>query len=213
MEQPSPKSPPITPLVWAQRPEPLDATRLNQLLMHTISAMEQKAVQHDEIDRPISTLYDFKSFENRESPPSSKTIIEIWINNTAKIMQMRLLFSDVFKLNSEPLYIDIKLDDMRNILPEVLRDIKMISLKEEKSSSALLYFLEELKRLGRNMDDSPDMRNVCELIDDLNKQDLRCSVDLLRPDHATEKLSIHHNSNLQVDPFCHPWFYLDHDLH
>ncbi|KAJ5752813.1 ATPase AAA-type core [Penicillium odoratum] len=123
-----------------------------------------------------TTPDDFKSFEKWASKPQIKTILETWDKETCKYKiaesvetssgledyaEYAFVVRERVDRNSEEVtpYIDIKSEDLRDILREVLHDVKAISLMEDKPSieqNILFHFLPELEECADNTETGPD---------------------------------------------------------
>ncbi|KAJ6038269.1 uncharacterized protein N7446_005079 [Penicillium canescens] len=145
-----------------------------------------------DLKHPISTTPDdFKLFEKWASTPSFKAVVETWDKEACKYKivepaetssglddyaEYAFVVRERVERNSEEVtpYIDIKSEGLRNILREVLHDIKAISLMEDKPSieqNILFHFLPELGKYAENMDNSD-----CEF----PRQHLRLLIDHLK---------------------------------
>ncbi|KAJ5277642.1 hypothetical protein N7524_003795 [Penicillium chrysogenum] len=137
----------------------------------------------DEIDLEIpicTTPDDFKSFEKWASKSQFKTIVETWDKEACKykIAEPTETSNDlddyaeyafvvrerVDRTSKEVVpFIDIKSEGLRDILRDVLHDIKAVSLMEDKPSieqNFLFHFLPELDRCAENMDSSSDNKSA-----------------------------------------------------
>ncbi|KAJ5830859.1 Spastin [Penicillium chrysogenum] len=141
---------------------------------------QQENVQAiDEIDiesQICTTPDDFKSFEKWASKSQFKTVVEVWDKEACKyrIAEPTETSNDlddyaeyafvvrerVDRTSKEVVsFIDIKSEGLRDILRDVLHDIKAVSLMEDKPSieqNVLFHFLPELDRCAENMDSSSD---------------------------------------------------------
>ncbi|KAJ5283307.1 ATPase AAA-type core [Penicillium chrysogenum] len=130
-----------------------------------------------DLESPICTTPDdFKSFEKWASKSQFKTIVETWDKEACKykIAEPTETSNDlddyaeyafvvrerVDRTSKEVVpFIDIKSEGLRDILRDVLHDIKAVSLMEDKPSieqNFLFHFLPELDRCAENMDSSSD---------------------------------------------------------
>ncbi|KAI1829405.1 hypothetical protein CBS147337_9800 [Penicillium roqueforti] len=135
------------------------------------------AVDEIDLESPICTTPDdFKSFEKWASKPQFKTVMETWDKEACKykIAEPTETSNDlddyaeyafvvrerVDRTSKEIVpFIDIKSEGLRDILRDVLDDIKAVSLMEDKPSieqNFLFHFLPELDRCAENMDSSSD---------------------------------------------------------
>ncbi|KAJ5873293.1 ATPase AAA-type core [Penicillium solitum] len=133
----------------------------------------------DEIDlnRSIRTTPDdFNLFEKWASASQFKTVVETWDKEACKYKiaeptetsiglddyaEYAFIVRERVDRTSEEVvpFIDIKSEGLRDILRDVLHDIKAVSLMEDKPSieqNFLFHFLPELDRCAENMDSSSD---------------------------------------------------------
>ncbi|CAP79317.1 Pc17g00300 [Penicillium rubens Wisconsin 54-1255] len=136
---------------------------------------EQKENTEIDLESPICTTPDdFKSFEKWASKSQFKTVMETWDKEACryKIAEPTETSNDlddytkyafvvrerVDRTSKEIVsFIDIKSEGLRDILRDVLHDIKAVSLMEIKPSieqNFLFHFLPELDRCAENMDSS-----------------------------------------------------------
>ncbi|KAJ6020015.1 hypothetical protein N7522_000090 [Penicillium canescens] len=127
------------------------------------------------LKHPICTTPDdFKSFEKWALTPQFKTVVETWDKEACKYKiaepietsggldddaEYAFVVRERVERNSEEVtpYIDIKSEGLRDILREVLHDVKAISLMEDKPSieqNILFHFLLELEKYAENMNNS-----------------------------------------------------------
>ncbi|OQE69864.1 hypothetical protein PENNAL_c0126G04017 [Penicillium nalgiovense] len=137
----------------------------------------EKVQAEDDLESPICTTPDdFKSFEKWASKSQFKTVMETWDKEACKykIAEPTETSNDlddyakyafvvrkrVDRTSKEVVpFIDIKSEGLRDILRDVLHDIKAVSLMEDKPSieqNFLFHFLPELDRYAENMDSSSD---------------------------------------------------------
>ncbi|KAK9847085.1 AAA+ ATPase domain [Penicillium brevicompactum] len=139
----------------------------------------ENAQTANEIDLEIpicTTPDDFKSFEKWASKSQFKTIVETWDQAACKYKiaeptetsnylddyaEYAFIVRERVDRTSEEVvpFIDIKSEGLRDILRDVLHDIKAISLMEDKPSieqNFLFHFLPELDRCAENMDSNSD---------------------------------------------------------
>ncbi|KAI2756919.1 hypothetical protein DTO013E5_44 [Penicillium roqueforti] len=137
----------------------------------------------DEIDLEIpicTTPDDFKSFKKWALKSQFKTIVETWDKEACKykIAEPTETSNDlddytkyafivrerIDRTSKEVVpFIDIKSEGLRDILRDVLHDIKAVSLIEDKPSieqNFLFHFLPELDRYTENMDSSSDNKSA-----------------------------------------------------
>ncbi|KAJ6039290.1 uncharacterized protein N7446_014038 [Penicillium canescens] len=161
----------------------------------------ENAQAADEIDLEIpicTTPDDFKSFEKWASKSQFKTIVETWDKEACKykIAEPTETSNDlddyaeyafvvrerVDRTSKEVVpFIDIKSEGLRDILRDVLHDIKAVSLMEDKPSieqNFLFHFLPELDRCAENMDNSSDH-------DSAHAEHLRLLIDHLKHAHTS----------------------------
>ncbi|CAG7995208.1 unnamed protein product [Penicillium salamii] len=154
----------------------------------------EKAQAEDGLDlgSPICTTPDdFKSFEKWASKSHFKTVLETWDKEACKYKiaeptessgvlddyaEYAFVVRERLDRNSEEVtqYIDIKSKGLRDILREVLHDIKAISLMEDKPSieqNVLFHFLPELANYAENINNAD-----CEF----PRQHLRLLIDHLK---------------------------------
>ncbi|CRL27366.1 unnamed protein product [Penicillium camemberti] len=169
-----------------QSPAAPDIIRLKQLLVKFTSdefASVGPFAAADEIDlnRSICTTPDnFKSFEKWASASQFKTVVETWDKEACKYKiaeptETSISLDDyaeyifivrkrVNRTSEEVvLFIDIKSEGLRDILQNVLHDIKAVSLIEDKLSieqNFLFHFLLELDRCAENIDSSSDYKSA-----------------------------------------------------
>ncbi|KAJ6061001.1 hypothetical protein N7444_001697 [Penicillium canescens] len=157
---------------------------------------EQEGVQvADEIDlnSPICTTPDdSKSFEKWASTPEFKTVVETWDKEACKYKiaeptetstdqdnyaEYVFVVRERIDRKSEEVisYVDIKSEGLRDILREVLHEIKAVSMMEDKPSieqNVLFHFLSELEKYAESLNNNPDrgsahVKNLHLLIDHL----------------------------------------------
>ncbi|CAG8022568.1 unnamed protein product, partial [Penicillium salamii] len=130
-----------------------------------------------DLESPICTTPDdFKSFEKWASKSQFKTVMESWDKEACKYKiaeptgtsndlddyaEYAFVVRERVDRTSEEVvpFIDIKSEGLRDILRDVLHDIKAVSLMEDKPSieqNFLFHFLPELDRCAENMDSSSD---------------------------------------------------------
>ncbi|KAJ5033191.1 hypothetical protein NUH16_003107 [Penicillium rubens] len=136
-----------------------------------------QAVDEIDLESPICTTPDdFKSFEKWASKSQFKTVMETWDKEACKYKiveptetsiglddyaEYAFIVRERVDRTSEEVvpFIDIKSEGLRDILRDVLHDIKAVSLMEDKPSieqNFLFHFLPELDRCAENMDSSSD---------------------------------------------------------
>ncbi|KAJ6046919.1 hypothetical protein N7444_008173 [Penicillium canescens] len=154
----------------------------------------------DEIDlnRQICTTPDdFKSFEKWASASQFKTVVETWDKEACKYKiaeptenctdpddyteYVFVVRERVDRKSEEVMsYVDVKSEGLRDILREVLHDIKAVSLMEDKPSieqHVLFHFLPELEKYAETMNNDPD-RGPAQV------KDLRLLIDRLKHTYA-----------------------------
>ncbi|CAG8138429.1 unnamed protein product [Penicillium nalgiovense] len=161
-------------------------------------AENAQAADGIDLEIPIRTTPDdFKSFEKWASKSQFKTIVETWDEEACKykIAEPTETSNDlddyaeyafvvrerVDRTSKEVVpFIDIKSEGLRDIVRDVLHDIKAVSLMEDKPSieqNFLFHFLPELDRRAENMDNSSDHRSTAA-------QHLRLLIDHLKQAYA-----------------------------
>ncbi|CAG8196152.1 unnamed protein product [Penicillium olsonii] len=161
--------------------EPPVANKRSEPSQPCFSSDEQaenaQAANEIDLEIPICTTPDdFKSFEKWASKSQFKTIVETWDqaackykiaeptetrNNLDDYAEYAFIVRERVDRTSEEVvpFIDIKSEGLRDILRDVLHDIKAISLMEDKPSieqNFLFHFLPELDRCAENMDSNSD---------------------------------------------------------
>ncbi|OQD95766.1 hypothetical protein PENVUL_c105G04986 [Penicillium vulpinum] len=136
-----------------------------------------QAIDEIDLESPICTTPDdFKSFEKWASKSQFKTVMETWDKEACKYKiaeptetsndlddyaEYAFVVRERVDRTSEEVvpFIDIKSEGLRDILRDVLHDIKAVSLMEDKPSieqNFLFHFLPELDRCAENMDSNSD---------------------------------------------------------
>ncbi|CAG8017779.1 unnamed protein product [Penicillium salamii] len=136
-----------------------------------------QAVDKIDLDSPICTTPDdFKLFEKWASKSQFKTVVETWdkeacrykiakptetSNDLDDYAEFAFVVRERVDRTSKQMvpFIDIKSEGLRDILRDVLHDIKAVSLMEDKPSieqNLLFHFLPELDRCAENMDSCSD---------------------------------------------------------
>ncbi|KAI3100989.1 hypothetical protein CBS147333_8294 [Penicillium roqueforti] len=167
-----------------------------------------QAVGEINLESPICTTPDdFKSFEKWASKSQFKTVMETWDKEACKYKiaeptETRNDLDDYAKYafvvrervdrTSEEVvpFIDIKSEGLRDILRDMLHNIKAVSLIDDKPSieqTVLFHFLPELNRYVENMDNSSDYESA--------QAELRLLIDHLK--HAYAYISQRLESMLQ----------------
>ncbi|KAI2758257.1 hypothetical protein DTO006G1_6773 [Penicillium roqueforti] len=145
---------------------------------------QQENVQAiDEIDiesQICTTPDDFKLFEKWALKSQFKTVVEVWdkeaykyriaeptetSNDLDDYAEYAFVVRECIDRTSKEVvsFIDIKSEGLRDILRDVLYNIKAVSLIEDKLSieqNVLFYFLLELDRYTENMDSSLDHKSA-----------------------------------------------------
>ncbi|OQD67117.1 hypothetical protein PENDEC_c046G00242 [Penicillium decumbens] len=170
-----------------------DVVLLKQLLVKLTDASNEQE-ENVEIDLKIpicTTPEDFKSFEKWASKSQFKTVLETWDKEACKYKiaeptessgvlddyaEYAFVVRERLDRNSKEVtqYIDIKSEGLRDILREVLHDIKAISLMEDRPSieqNVLFHFLPELANYAENINNAD-----CEF----PRQHLRLLIDYLK---------------------------------
>ncbi|KAJ5292085.1 hypothetical protein N7478_001336 [Penicillium angulare] len=162
-----------------------------------------------EANPPICTTPgDFKSFEKWASKSQFITVLETWDKEASKYKIAEPVdascgpdnyaeYAFVVRKRVDrdtgevTLYIDVKSEGLRNILREVLHDIKSISLMEDKPSieqNVLFHFLPGFGEYANHMENGPDRGSA-------HAQHLRLLIDHLK--HAYAPISQRLESMLQ----------------
>ncbi|GAB0139074.1 hypothetical protein EsDP_00007290 [Epichloe bromicola] len=179
-----------------------------------------RVAYENDLNSPICTTPDdFKTFEKWASTPQFKTVLETWDKEACKYKiaeptetsndlnddaEYAFVVRERVDRTSEEVvpFIDIKSEGLRDILRDVLHDIKAVSLMEDKPSvietvllsrstltwiqieqNVLFHFLPELDRCAENMDSSSDhesahAKHLLLLIDHL-KHTYACTLQRL----------------------------------
>ncbi|KAJ5938337.1 hypothetical protein N7466_001471 [Penicillium verhagenii] len=145
---------------------------------------QQKNVSRPDVfdlNSPICTTPDdFKSFEKWTATPEFKMVMETWDKEACKYKiaepdkssgglddyaKYAFVVRERVDRTSEEVtpYIDIKSEGLRDVLREVLHDIKAISLMEDKPSieqNVLFHFLPDLERSSENTENNLDHQSA-----------------------------------------------------
>ncbi|KAJ5210224.1 hypothetical protein N7491_010031, partial [Penicillium cf. griseofulvum] len=143
-----------------------DVVHLKQLLVKLIDN-NNKQKENVDLESPICTTPDdFKSYRNDKEVYKYK-IAELTktSNNLDDYAKYIFVIRERINRRSDKvvLFIDIKSEGLRDILREVLYDIKAVSLIEDKLSieqNILFYFLRELDRYTENIDSNSDYKSA-----------------------------------------------------
>ncbi|CAG8107633.1 unnamed protein product [Penicillium nalgiovense] len=166
-----------------------------------------------DLKHPIcKTPDDAKSFEKWASTPQFKTVVETWDKETCKYKIAEpvetsgpddyaeyafVVRERVDRTSKEVvLLIDIKSEGLRDILRDLLHDIRAVSLMEDKLSieqNFLFHFLPELDRCAKNMDSSSDNGSA-------HTEHLLLLIDHLKHAYASTLQRL--ESMLQHEPRC-----------
>ncbi|OQE70964.1 hypothetical protein PENNAL_c0112G11339, partial [Penicillium nalgiovense] len=181
------QEPPNTPVSQDQSPQGLDIGRLKRLMVKLThdecasaelslatkparspsASNEQEenvqAVDKIDLESPICTTPDdFKSFEKWASKSQFKTVMET--NDLDDYAEYAFVVRERVDRTSEEVVplVDIKSEGLRDILRDVLHDIKAVSLMEDKPSAIETVLSSKLDRCAEKIDSNSDHESAHE---------------------------------------------------